>query len=439
MAGDLFSASASAHLATCGPLAFRLRPRSLEEVVGQRHLVGPGAPMRALLEADRLSSVILWGPPGSGKTTLASLVASTTTKAFVALSAVSAGVKEVREVISEAHSRLGSHRQGTVLFIDEIHRFNRAQQDALLGAVEQGVVVLVGATTENPYFELNGPLLSRSTLWRLNPLSDEDIVELAERAARLEQVELEPAAEEALVELACGDGRAALSTLEVAIALAETEPGTGSGNVPRRVSADHVVRARAGPAVRYGRDIHFDMASAFIKSIRGSDPDAGLYWMARMLEAGDDARFIARRLLILASEDIGLADPTSLLVAEAAARAAEHVGLPEAGLNLAQAVVHLALAPKSNTVTAALARARQDAVRTSGLAVPAHLRDAHYGGATSLGHGEGYTYPHDDPLGWVDQTYLPSELTGRQYYRPGTHGREPELARRWPGRHDEAN
>ena len=428
MADDLFGAAAEDRLAQRAPLAARLRPRTLDEVVGQQHLLGPGRPLRALIEADRLSSVILWGPPGTGKTSVAQLIARTTAKAYVQLSAVTATVKDIRETTAAAQDRLGQHGQGTILFLDEVHRFNKAQQDALLPAVESGLLVLVGATTENPFFEVNPPLLSRSTLFRLELLDHDALVALIERGLDAEGATIEPEALGLLADRAAGDGRHALTSLEVAVALASDRsggaPGAGS---PVEVLVTDVEGALGTKAIRYGRDEHYDVISAFIKSIRGSDPDAGLYWLARMLEAGEDARFIARRLVILASEDIGAADPLSLLVADAAARAVEFVGLPEAQLNLAQAVVHLATAPKSNAVALGIWTAREDVRTGPGGEVPLHLRDAHYKGAKSLGHGKGYEYPHDDPDGWVPQQYLPAELAERRYYRPTAHGREARV------------
>jgi putative ATPase len=427
---DLFSAAASDRLARQAPLAARLRPATLDEVVGQDQLIGRGRPLRALIEADRLSSVILWGPPGTGKTTLAQLIAHTTAKAYVQLSAVNATVKDVREVAQAAQDRLGQHGQGTILFLDEVHRFNKAQQDGLLPSVESGLLVLIGATTENPYFEVNPPLLSRSTLFRLEPLSTDAVATLVERGLAAEGATADPEAVIHLVDRAAGDGRHALTSVEVAVALARQR-----GEPPVVVLAD-AEAALGTKALRYGRDDHYDVISAFIKSIRGSDPDAGLYWLARMLESGEDARFIARRLVVLASEDIGRADSTSLLVADAAARAVEFVGLPEAQLNLAHAVVHLATAPKSNRVTVALGRARADVSELAAGEVPTHLRDSHYQGARSLGHGEGYEYPHDDPRGWVAQQYRPEELEGHRYYEPSDHGDERALAHP-PGDRDE--
>ncbi|MHB1584351.1 MAG: replication-associated recombination protein A [Acidimicrobiales bacterium] len=430
-AGDLFDAAAEERLTARAPLAARLRPRTLDEVVGQQHLIGPGAPLRALVESDRLGSVILWGPPGSGKTTLARLLADVTDKAFVPLSAVAAGVKDVREAIEAARRRLGERGQGTILFVDEVHRFNKAQQDVLLPAVEDGLVVLVGATTENPFFEVNAPLLSRATLWRLQPLTDDELTAVAGRGLRAEGVGADDDALGALVASSDGDARATLTTLEVAAALARRRAASGpSGPTDARLTRDDVQRARDGRLYHQGVDDHYDQASALIKSIRGSDADAGLYWLARMLDAGEDARFVARRLVILASEDVGMADPQGLLVADAAARAVETVGLPEAALNLAHAVVYLACAPKSNRVTVALGRARADLAAAGRRDVPPHLRDAHYRGAADLGHGTGYRYPHDEPAGWVSQQYRPDEVEGHVYFEPSEHGDERGLADR---------
>ncbi|MDQ3978441.1 MAG: replication-associated recombination protein A [Actinomycetota bacterium] len=430
--GDLFGAALQERLAQNAPLAARLRPRSLDDVVGQEHLLGPGKPLRSLIEADRLTSVILWGPPGTGKTTIARLVAGATAKAFETLSAVTAGVKDVREVVERARRRLGEQGQGTILFLDEVHRFNRTQQDALLPHVEEGVLVLIGATTENPYFEVNSPLLSRSLLFRLRPLSAEAVRQVLARGLAALDADAEPDALDHLVDKAEGDARVALNALEVAVALAagRTEDARPRIALP---DAEAALNARA---LRYERDEHYDTISAFIKSVRGSDPDAGLYWLARMLEAGEDARFIARRLVVLASEDVGMADPMALLVADAAARAVEFVGLPEAQLNLAQAVVHLATAPKSNRSYLGLRRAQEDVRERPAGVVPTHLRDASYWGARMLGHGKGYDYPHDDPRGWVPQEYRPPEVAGRVYYEPSDHGFEREVAERMRGHSD---
>jgi putative ATPase len=423
---DLFAAAREDALARRAPLAERLRPVRLDDVVGQDDLLGSEGVLRNLIESDRLTSVILWGPAGTGKTTIARLIARTTAKVFESLSAVSASVADVRAVLARAGERLGERGQGTILFLDEVHRFTKSQQDALLPAVESGLIVLIGATTENPHFEVNPPLMSRSTLFRLEPLTDDALHELLARGAAAEAVTVDDDAARHLVTLAAGDGRHLLTSLEVASAVASRRARREGADA--RVNLGDAEAALGARSVRYGRDDHYDVISAFIKSIRGSDPDAGLYWLATMLEAGEDARFIVRRLVILASEDIGMADPTSLLVATAAAQAVEFVGLPEAQLNLAQAVIHLACAPKSNSATVAIGRARADVrAGVTGL-VPTHLRDTHYRGAASLGHGAGYEYPHDDPRGWADQQYVPDAVVGRTYYEPSAHGAEPEVA-----------
>ena len=410
------------------PLAVRMRPVSLDEVVGQSHLLAPGSPLRRLIEGSGAASVILYGPPGTGKTTLASLISGATGRRFEALSAVSAGVKEVRAVIENAR-RAAAHGEQTVLFIDEVHRFSKTQQDALLAAVENRVVLLVAATTENPSFSVVAPLLSRSLILQLHPLTAEDIRTLIQRAiddprALGGRVPVEPDAIELLVRLSAGDARRALTALEVA---AET---VGDGGAPVTVAS--IEQSLDKAAVRYDRDgdQHYDVISAFIKSVRGSDVDAALHYLARMLVAGEDPRFVARRLMILASEDIGMADPTALQTAVAAAQTVQLIGMPEAQLTLAHATIHLATAPKSNAVMAAISAAMNDIKAGKAGPVPAHLRDGHYSGAAALGNAVGYKYSHDDPDGVVAQQYPPDELVGVDYYQPADRGAEREIAAR---------
>jgi putative ATPase len=414
--GDLFSDAASERLPAVAPLALRLRPQTLGEFVGQRHVLGEASALRLAIEEDRMGSAIFYGPPGSGKTTLARIVAGATGAEFEELSAVSATVAQVREVLARARERLGGSGRRTILFLDEIHRFNKAQQDALLPAVEEALVTLIGATTENPYFEVNAALLSRTQVYELEPLTLEELEELVRRGAE----ELGADVPEELVRLiatrAGGDARAVYNVLELAW---QTVQAAGEP------LAEHHVEdaARKRPLV-YDKqgDAHYDFISAFIKSMRGSDPDASVYYLAAMLESGEDARYIARRMIVLASEDIGNADPRALLVAVAAAHAVEHVGLPEAQLNLAQAAIYLARAPKSNASYLALKRASADVREHGNLRPPNALRDASYYGRR-LGHGKGYVYPHDDPAGFeVDN--LPDELKGRKYYEPSGSGEE---------------
>ena len=421
------------------PLAVRMRPRDLDELVGQRHLLAPGAPLRRLVEGDQPMSLLLWGPPGTGKTTIASIVSGQTNRHFVEVSAVAAGVKEVRAAIDAARSRLAGSGQETVLFVDEVHRFSKSQQDALLPGVENRWVTLVAATTENPFFSVISPLLSRSLLLTLEPLTDDDVRGVIERALTDErglagQVTLEPAALDHLVRLAGGDARRSLTYLEAAAGAAVSTSPTGEkGEGPVVIDVATTETAVDRAAVRYDRegDQHYDVTSAFIKSIRGSDVDAALHYLARMVEAGEDPRFIARRLVILASEDIGLADPTALTTAVAAAQAVQLIGMPEARLNLAQAVIALALAPKSNAVIKAIDAASAD-VRSGKIGpVPAHLRDAHYGGSKKLGHGQGYTYSHDEPYGIAEQQYAPDVVLDAEYYRPTSRGAEAALRDRW--------
>lgn len=410
------------------PLAVRMRPRTLDELAGQRHLLADGSPLRRLVEGDQPMSLLLWGPPGTGKTTIASIVSGQTDRIFVEVSAVSAGVKEVRAAIDTARNRLARTGQETVLFVDEVHRFTKAQQDALLPGVENRWVTLVAATTENPFFSVISPLLSRSLLLTLESLTESDVDQVLERALFAEhglngRFALADDARAHLLRLAGGDARRALTYLEAAAAAAE------SGNI----DLNTVERAVDRAAVRYDRDgdQHYDVISAFIKSIRGSDADAAVHYLARMIEAGEDPRFIARRLVILASEDIGLADPTALPTAVAAAQAVALIGMPEARLNLAQATIALAVAPKSNAVIKAIDAASADVRRGRIGSVPAHLRDAHYGGAEALGHGKSYRYSHDAPFGIAEQQYLPDDLEGVAYYQPTEIGEEAAIAKRW--------
>ena len=409
--GDLFSDAARERLPDTAPLAQRARPAALEDFVGQRHMLGERSALRLAIEQDRVSSMVFYGPPGTGKTTLARIVAARTGAAFEELSAVSATVAQVREVLARARERLGGQGQRTILFLDEIHRFNKAQQDALLPAVEEGLVTLIGATTENPYFEVNSALMSRMQLYTLEPLSDEELVTVVRRGSSLLGMAVPDELAGLIARRAGGDARSALSILELAAQTAQAE-GVA-------VSEEHVEDAARKRPLVYDRtgDQHYDFTSAFIKSMRGSDPDAAVYYLAAMLEAGEDARFIARRMVILASEDVGDADPQALVVAVAAAQALEHVGLPEAKLNLAQAAIYLATAPKSNAVIRALSEATKDVLEHGNLRPPKPLRDAHYRGAKKLGHGQGYVYPHSDPAGF-EADNLPDELKGRKYYEP---------------------
>jgi putative ATPase len=432
---DLFTAAGDELAASTAPLAVRMRPRSLDEVVGQDNVIAAGSPMRRLVEGagtgTRAASLILWGPPGTGKTTLAHLVAQAGGRRYVQLSAVTAGVKDVRAVIDDARRELGSSGRGTVLFIDEVHRFSKTQQDALLPAVENGWVTLVAATTENPSFSIVAPLLSRSLLVTLRALDEDDVRTLLERATSDPRglghsgLNVTDDAMEQLTRLAAGDARWGLTALEAA---------AGGAQVAGRseVGVEDVERAVDRAAVRYDRDgdQHYDITSALIKSVRGSDVDAALHYLARMVEAGEDPRFIARRLVILASEDIGLADPSALVTAVAAYQAVQLIGLPEGRLPLAQAVIALSLAPKSNAVIAAIGAATADVREGRVGPVPSALRDAHYPGAKKLGHGTGYQYAHDQPHGVATQQYAPDAVAGRDYYAPTDHGAERELAER---------
>lgn len=427
---DLFAADREARRRSAEPLPARLRPRTLDEVVGQPQLIAPGAAFGEMVRAGRPLSMILWGPPGTGKTTLAQLVASASDAAFASLSATSAGVKDVREVLAAATQRLEQDERRTVLFLDEIHRFTKAQQDALLPGVESGIVILVGATTENPFFEVNSPLISRSSLFRLEPLTPDDIATLIDRAFVDERglsapAGIAPEARQVLAERVGGDARLALNALEVAALIA-------SGRGESEVGIAAVEEALQRRVVRYdkGGDQHYDVISAFIKSVRGSDPDAAAYWLQMMIEAGEDPEFIARRLVILASEDVGLADSRGLLVAVAAAQALQFVGLPEAAYSLHHAALYLASAPKSNSIGRTIRAASAAIADTPGAVVPVHLRSTGYKGAEVLGHGVGYEYPHDHPDGIVAQQYLPDEAQGRVLYRPGHTGAEAATAER---------
>jgi putative ATPase len=414
---DLFSDAADQRLPEVAPLALRLRPQRLEDFVGQEDVLGKGTALRLAIEEDRVGSMILFGPPGSGKTTLARIVANQTGAEFEELSAVSASVADVRATIARARERLGASGLRTILFLDEIHRFNKAQQDALLPAVEEGVLTLIGATTENPYFEVNSALLSRTQIYELEPLSDDELAIVVRRGSTELETDLTDEIVGLIARRAGGDARNALNILELATYTARAEGGP--------ITEAHVEDAARKRPLVYdkGGDAHYDFISAFIKSMRGSDPDASLYYLAAMLEGGEDARYIARRMIVLASEDIGNADPRALQVAVAAAHAVEHVGLPEAQLNLAQAAIYLARAPKSNAVIEALREAQKDVRDHGHLRPPAALRGTGYYGAKKLGRGQGYIYPHSDPRGF-EVDHLPDELKGRRYYRPSGSGEE---------------
>jgi putative ATPase len=435
---DLFEESGTAARERDAPLAHRMRPRTLDDVVGQDHLVGAGHILRRVIESDRVPSMVLWGPPGTGKTTLARIIAAASSACFEPLSAVSAGVADLRRVVSQARERRNLEQRRTILFIDEIHRFNRAQQDAVLPYVEDGTVTFIGATTENPSFEVNAPLLSRSRVLVLRQLESADIVLLLCRALSDEErglggwrISADDDALAAVADAAGGDARLALNTLEVAAALA----GRGGS-----LTAELVAEAAQHQAARYDQagDAHYDVISAFIKSLRGSDPDAALYWMARMLEAGEDPLFIVRRMVILASEDIGMADPRALTVAVAAQQAVHFIGLPEAVLSMSEAAIYLATAPKSNSALTAYNAAREAAQRTRNAPVPVHLRNAPTGLMRSLGYGKGYKYAHDFEAHRVEQQHLPDELAGESFYRPSDQGFEKERGASWAARPGEA-
>lgn len=416
------------------PLAARMRPRTIDEILGQDHILGPGKLLRRAIEADKLGSIILYGPPGSGKTTIAEVIALTTKADFVRLNAVTAGVADIRQVVATARDRWKLQGVRTILFIDEIHRFNKAQQDALLPSVEDGTVTLIGATTENPFFDVNPPLVSRSRIFKLEPLGVDDVrclivraLDDSERGLGYLNISIDDDALDHIASFANGDARTALNAIEVA-ALSTPAGEDGRIHITLEVAEDSIQHR----ALRYdgGGDMHYDVVSAFIKSMRGSDPDAALHYLARMIESGEDPRFIARRLMIHASEDVGMADSQALLVASAALAAVEKVGLPEARIILAHATIYIATAPKSNSVIRAIDAATDD-VRTRSISdVPLHLRDASYRGASTFGHGVGYKYPHDYPGAWVSQQYMPEGLEGRRYYEPGENPNEARIRQR---------
>lgn len=434
-AKNLFQDIHRANLQKAQPLAARMRPRTVEEFVGQEHFFGPGRLLRRMLQADRLSSLIFYGPPGTGKTALAHVIAQHTRCHFRQLNAVASGIKEVRELLQEARLELEQTGRRTILFVDELHRFNRAQQDVLLPDVEEGRIILIGATTQNPFFAINSPLLSRSQIFTFEPLTREHIKLLLQRALADRErglgaipVTMHPEALEFLAEMSDGDARRALTALEVGVLSAERQPVEFTLEV-----AQSSIQRKVLDYDPTG-DTHYDLASAFIKSMRGSDPDAAIYWLARMLEAGEDPRFIARRIVICASEDVGNADPQALILAAAALQASEFVGLPECQLALAQAVTYIATAPKSNASTMAISKAREDVRSGRTLPVPEHLRDSHYPGAEALGRGTGYQYSHDFEGGWVKQEYLPE---ARRYYEPVDRGYEAEIRKRLEARRKE--
>ena len=428
---DLFEYARELQQEKEAPLASRLRPTTLEEVVGQQHIIGKGKLLYRAIKADKLNSVIFYGPPpGTGKTTLAKVIANATSAQFCQINATVAGKKDMEAVVEEAKKTLGMYRKKTILFIDEIHRFNKGQQDYLLPFVEDGTVILIGATTENPYFEVNRALISRSTVFELKPLSKDEIKVLIERAVYDEKkgmgsyhAVIDPDAEEFLADLAGGDARLALNAVELAVLTTEREK---DGKI--HLTLDVVSECIQKRVVRYDKDgdNHYDTISAFIKSMRGSDPDAAVYYLAKMLYAGEDVKFIARRIMICASEDVGNADPMALTVAVSAAQAVERIGMPEAQIILAQAVLYIAGAPKSNSAVMAISEAMQN-VKQYRTTVPAHLQDAHYGGHEELGHGIGYKYAHNYPYHYVDQQYLPDEIKGTVFYHPGENGKEKEI------------
>jgi putative ATPase len=431
---DLFN-ERTAQAKSWQPLAARMRPRTLDEFVGQDEIVGQGSILRAAIENDDLTSMIFWGPPGCGKSTLAAVIAEHTNHAFEPFSAVTSGVPEIRKVIQRARERLKANGQKTILFIDEIHRFNKAQQDALLPHVEEGTILLIGATTENPYFEVNSPLISRSRIFKFEALTDENVrglvlsaIEDKERGLGNENLQVDDDAIAHIVDIAQGDARSGLSAVELAAKATPTDPRTGAKHISLQ-TAEQAVQKRVLNYDKNG-DNHYDTISAYIKSMRGSDPDAAVYWLARMLTAGEDPKFVARRLVIQAAEDVGNADPMALVVATAAAQAVQFVGMPEAQIPLAQATIYLACAPKSNASYLAINRANTDVSERKAPPVPAHLRDANYPGAKALGHGKGYKYPHDYPGHHVEQEYLPAGTAAGPYYEPTDHGHEAKFKQR---------
>ncbi len=427
---DLFDYMRESRMKDEAPLASRLRPRTLDEIVGQKHILGKDRLLYRAIRADKLSSVIFYGPPGTGKTTIARVIANTTKADFTQLNATVAGKKDMEAVVAKAKDNLGMYGRKTILFVDEIHRFNKGQQDYLLPFVEDGTLILIGATTENPYFEVNGALLSRSVVFELKPLEKEDILELIRRAVTdpergmgAYQPEITPEAADFLADISGGDARLALNAIELGVLT--TEKGEdGKIHLTLEVISECIQKR----TVRYDKtgDNHYDTISAFIKSMRGSDPDAAVYYLAKMIYAGEDERFIARRIMICASEDVGNADPMALTVAVSAAQAVERIGFPESQIILAQAAAYVACAPKSNSAVMAISRA-MESVKTKRTSVPAHLQDAHYGGAGKLGHGIGYKYAHDYPNHYVEQQYLPTELQGERFYEPSDNGYERQI------------
>ncbi|HOO26839.1 MAG TPA: replication-associated recombination protein A [Lachnospiraceae bacterium] len=428
---DLFAYMRENHMEKESPLAARLRPDTLEEVVGQRHIIGKDKLLYRAIKADKLSSLIFYGPPGTGKTTLAKVIAHTTSAEFTQLNATTAGKKDMEAVISQAKDMLGMYGKKTILFIDEIHRFNKGQQDYLLPFVEDGTVVLIGATTENPYFEVNGALLSRSVIFELKPLEKEDIRTLLTRAVYDKEkgmgaydAVIDEDALEFLSDISGGDARAALNAVELGI-MTTQRAADGKIHITSEVASECIQKR----VVRYDKtgDNHYDTVSAFIKSMRGPDPDAAVFYLAKMLYAGEPVTFIARRIMICASEDVGNADPMALTVAVAAAQAVERIGMPESQLILSQAVTYIATAPKSNAATQAIGEAMKAVETAKDMTIPVHLQDAHYKGAAKLGHGEGYQYAHDYPNHYVEQQYLPYELSGREFYHPSGNGYEKKI------------